>query len=890
LFDDSDLVDVEIRFGNGLTQMAHRFQSTTYFYSDYVEVPFQVWDITNNKQLMVSFEDTDNSGDFNLKAFGGDIIYVNAVDYDVANPDENIDGPSGLQYKNIVVTAAGLRIGKQWDPENVVPTVIEMTIGEGSQISKSSTPITDGYNQYGSVPEGVHVDQHNLVMIPVDEATNSFKILNGNDGGVGISDDGGLTWRETDEAGYNTTQFYGVDKKNGADEYLGGTQDNGTWQSTPGEVASATTDYLYRLGGDGFEVAWHYNDPLKMIGGSQFNTLYRTTDGWQTGEPANSGFSDWSNSSNSPFISKVAKSNSDPDLVFTISRQGVWRSDNFAKNWRLTPIASNLLHSNQYFSFANVEISIADPQVVWAGAYISGSGNILVSKDGGLSFTPTSTYPDVGLVSGIATHPTNPATAYVTFGTFGEPKILRTTDYGTTWEDITGFANSTTSTNGFPDVTVYDLIVMPFDTDKIWAGTEIGLFESTDGGGSWYYADNGLPAVALWDMTIVNDQVVIGTHGRGIWSVTLPELSGYEPPVVTLSPRLESVDASLEGLNATISLRSPYDSTLILVNGATAKKIAATSTADTSISFVSTTAGQVSVQVVSYKDGRAYKSAPKSAFSTSILQPQSSYKNYLNSSAEDFYTAGLNLATPTGFDNAALHSGHPYENETENIALLRIPIIVSAEYSILQYKDVAIIEPGDPGSVYGDEEFWDYVVVEAFNGTEWLPLEDGYDARYNTDWLNAYNSSGSGDGSMYVLHSIDLQDHFAPGDTILIRFRMFTDQFVTGWGWAIDDVIIQDPTLDVQDDQLPSVFSLNQNYPNPFNPSTIISYSVPKLANVDLRIYSVTGELVKVLVEEEMQPGNYEINFNASQLASGIYFYRLTAGNFVETKKMMLIK
>ena len=106
----------------------------------------------------------------------------------------------------------------------------------------------------------------------------------------------------------------------------------------------------------------------------------------------------------------------------------------------------------------------------------------------------------------------------------GSPKILRTSDYGETWNDLSGFAGGNgESTNGFPDVAVYDLLVMPDAPWRLWAGTEIGLFESRDGGASWYYADNGLPAASIFKMIIQDDQVILATHGRGIWTVDLAE-------------------------------------------------------------------------------------------------------------------------------------------------------------------------------------------------------------------------------------------------------------------------------------------------------------------------------------------------------------------------------
>jgi subtilisin family serine protease len=88
----------------------------------------------------------------------------------------------------------------------------------------------------------------------------------------------------------------------------------------------------------------------------------------------------------------------------------------------------------------------------------------------------------------------------------------------------------------------------------------------------------------------------------------------------------------------------------------------------------------------------------------------------------------------------------------------------------------------------------------------------------------------------------------------------------------------------------PFEFSLAQNYPNPFNPSTIISFSIPASEFVTLKVYDILGTEVATLMNERKEPGVYTINFNASQLASGMYLYRLQAGSFIETRKMMLMR
>ena len=89
---------------------------------------------------------------------------------------------------------------------------------------------------------------------------------------------------------------------------------------------------------------------------------------------------------------------------------------------------------------------------------------------------------------------------------------------------------------------------------------------------------------------------------------------------------------------------------------------------------------------------------------------------------------------------------------------------------------------------------------------------------------------------------------------------------------------------------MPTAFFLEQNYPNPFNPSTVISYHVAKDSKVRLKIYDAIGREVTTLVNESQNAGNYKVNWNASGLASGTYFYSLQIGNDVISKKAVLLK
>jgi hypothetical protein len=88
----------------------------------------------------------------------------------------------------------------------------------------------------------------------------------------------------------------------------------------------------------------------------------------------------------------------------------------------------------------------------------------------------------------------------------------------------------------------------------------------------------------------------------------------------------------------------------------------------------------------------------------------------------------------------------------------------------------------------------------------------------------------------------------------------------------------------------PDEYVLNQNYPNPFNPVTVIKYSIPKTELVKLTVYDILGKEIETLVNEVKNPGEYRVDFNASSYTNGVYFYKLTTGNFSQTKKMLFVK
>jgi hypothetical protein len=157
-------------------------------------------------------------------------------------------------------------------------------------------------------------------------------------------------------------------------------------------------------------------------------------------------------------------------------------------------------------------------------------------------------------------------------------------------------------------------------------------------------------------------------------------------------------------------------------------------------------------------------------------------------------------------------------------------------------------------------------------------------ARFNTQ-TNTWSTLGTGSsngvsGSVFALAVV--------GNEVFVGGR-FTSaggvsaNYVARWNSGTSRVEQLSPTA-------PKTFLLEQNYPNPFNPSTTIRYQLPVASEVKLEVYDVLGKKIATLVNERQSAGSYQVVWNASGLSSGTYFYRLQAGTFVETKKMIMVK
>lgn len=263
-----------------------------------------------------------------------------------------------------------------------------------------------------------------------------------------------------------------------------------------------------------------------------------------------------------------------------------------------------------------------------------------------------------------------------------------------------------------------------------------------------------------------------------------------------------------------------------------------------------------------------------------------------------FIFNGLSIDQPANFDSKALHSPHPYEagedygkSELIYTATLKTPIILS-DTAEISFKEVVIVEIGEPGTSYGDSDFWDYVIIEGSKdtGKTWHDFTDGYDCSIDPSFVTAYNSNGVGSESMYLWHTISLleNENLVVGDEVLVRFKLWSDPGAVGWGWAIDDVYIQaTPNLTSTNNIVDNAKNLKL-YPNPATGYFNMEFNSREIMNeLNISIYSIDGKLV---YSEDKLINDKFINeqIDVKNMNTGIYIIKLNTGKDIITERLLI--
>jgi hypothetical protein len=148
-------------------------------------------------------------------------------------------------------------------------------------------------------------------------------------------------------------------------------------------------------------------------------------------------------------------------------------------------------------------------------------------------------------------------------------------------------------------------------------------------------------------------------------------------------------------------------------------------------------------------------------------------------------------------------------------------------------------------------------------------------------------SSNKGDTWADVTYELMQLGYSCFNSILIVDTNLFAGTYGGVWKRPLSELIT---SVDKLVTSVPTQFSLDQNYPNPFNPSTTIKFELPRASLVNLSAFDILGRQVSVLVNERKDAGVYEVRFDGSSLASGVYFYRLQTGSFVDTKRLLLLK
>ncbi|WP_051891157.1 T9SS type A sorting domain-containing protein [Chryseobacterium sp. JM1] len=747
--------------------------------------------------------------------------------------------------------------------------------------------IASGYNT-AYLNTSVHPDQHGIVCQVNSNDPTQFRLLLTNDGGV-YSTQYKVNPGETQgdwsnpAKGLNTTQFYGADKKNGENAYVAGAQDNGS-AATITAPSSGSSDYLSLYGGDGFETLWNYNKPNELLFGSQYNNFVRAEQGVSLSGRFNASNAD-NGSASSPFYSKLANANNNPDVVFTVSSNGVWRSLNFGRTWDLTsftPANNGTWPGNS--SYATVKVSVANPDVVWAAAAVSpGAGTaykVNVSKDNGLTFAKTTgNSPTTSnlYISGLSPSNTNEARAYVLHSAASQPKVVKTNDFGATWTDISGYSTGSVS-SGFPNVPVHSLIEMPFDENVLWAGTDIGVFETINGGTNWYPVTT-LPPVSVWQMKIVNDQVVLATHGRGVWTATIPELTTYVLPEYVPPPNITSIkQAGIHDMKAVavFNYTNPQITSLkVFVDNTYVSTISSTQP-NTDYTFTTNSSLPEGVHTVSVLGVYGSKETIKTSKSVEIINFNAGAPviNIPSFTANDVYIGTGkfvvdNVSNKFSY-NVLNNVGHPYAGSTNYQTYVRTPVIIGAG-SPMTVRHMAFTEAG-----------YDYAYVEGSKDLVTWKLLGVYDEASFSNWTNAGTplTAATVNETLFQNSSLNLTG-FALGEEIAVRLRMESDTNTESYGWLIKSII---PTSALGVNDIIKTEEGIRLAPNPANDHTSILLPSNNKKNVDVYIYDASGRQV---ISLKKQKGS-KIDIDVKELSKGLYLVLVKTDT--QNKALKLIK
>ncbi len=593
----------------------------------------------------------------------------------------------------------------------------------------------------------------------------------------------------------------------------------------------------------------------------------------------------------------------DTILFAGTGQNGIFRSTNNGISWTAV--------NNGLGDFQNEVLALA---VIGTNIYAGTASGLCLSTDNGNNWSTIvadnlTSLQFINCIAGTG--------STIIVGTPGG--ILLSTDNGNAW----GSANTGLSSG----TSIFSILV---NNSDFFIGTTSGVYISTNNGGSWTSAGSGLPVSPsqVYFVTVdsngaggtnlyaaTNSGVYISSNNGSNWTTAnngtvgsnVRSLTGSGPYIYAAiqgSPIFVSTNygstwyaASDSGLgsvfiqNLTLidsGLYAMTNSGLFLSSNKGGKWISLSDgILDTTYPWSLVQSGPnlvLSTQIYgiyySSNDGASWQKA-------SGFNPQSAA--FMSVFGSDLFSEsgnGISLSTNNGENWVELNDTLTNEGYFVGVESFATTLIAVNEPTPIYNSNIP-----PPGGLYQSTD----------NGKTWTLFTQIGSPIYNSNIdalfiFGFYNFIVAGN-EVYV--SMDKGNTWTnindglPGNAILSIYVNDSSVFAGIYGSGLWRLPLSDIITAVKRPIVPSFlksFFLWQNYPNPFNPSTIIDYDIPKLSHVTINVYDLLGRKVKTLVDTEKLPGHYQVTFNASRMPSGVYFYRITAGTFVQTKKLMVIK
>ena len=765
----------------------------------------------------------------------------------------------------------------------------------------------------------VHCDHHAIVFDKNDANT----IIDGDDGGVYKTTDAGLHWASLNN-GLAITQFYSGAVFTNGPTYYGGTQDNGHLK-----YSGSGSTWTESVSGDGGYTAQDQTNSLVSYEEYVYLEMAKTTDGGVTWNNCVNGLSDANNENDCLFIAPFAMNPENSSILIAGSNR-VWVTSNSADSWTA---ASGVLSTNSYVSAVAVVNGVSN-YLAFAG---TSTGKIFRC----VNLNPSagdSTWEDItppgnngAWVRRITVDLNNKNRLFACYGgynvtgTLTSRHVWYSTDQGATWSDIS---------QSLPNVPVHSLIIDPNSSSTQYVGTETGVYETTNNGTAWSSFNSGMPWYVPTDELVVQNgtkALFAFTHGRGVFS-TAPS-SNVSPGWTVQSSGINTNLASVKAVSQSIAWAAGYEAqVLTTTNGGTTWKpvgggaignadIYVVNALDANTAFISTTpdtatfiyrttnAGTTWTNVYTLNGGfidgiKMFDASNGIAVGDPVGGKWTVLKTTDGGAAwAHVATEPLQVGQEAGWNNSlaafgasdiwfGTSSAKVYRSTDGGATWSSSPLPFTNSVSVNFSSPLYGLAGSDSGAAARTTD----------GGVTWTPLSlggSGSVSGFSGTGIDFFAAEG---GSVY--RSSDRGATWLPSFTGSIGALSHLDFIANGsniFGWTVSsggNIAAFSGTVSGVDSRanlVPSAFALEQNYPNPFNPQTKIEFEIPTASRVSLKVYNSLGEEVVTLVDNVMNAGTHAVEWNGknrfnSTVASGVYFYRLTADNLVQTKKMLLVK